>query len=193
VKKVELVKEYRDKHSILVLLDVVGLPRSTWYYNIRERQSYAKKYSHFRDYLEQIAIDHSNYGYRRTTTELSLMAGRAVNHKVVQRLHKLWDLSILRSTKRPRPSGIRKVIHALGNLCNLVAEIDNPEPFEVLYTDFTEIRYANGKCFLMLLLDHCSKYSVGWAVGEHADTALALRAWDAALDGLEILDVPSRE
>ena len=82
------------------------------------------------------------------------------------------------------------MILALGNLCNLVAEIDNPEHFEVLYTDFAEIRYANGKCFLMLLLDRCSKYN---AVGQFVNTlntALALRAWDAALDGLEILDVP---
>jgi len=90
----------------------------------------------------------------------------------------------------PAISGIRKVILALGNLCNLVAEIDNPEHFEVLYTDFAEIRYANGKCFLMLLLDRCSKYNAVGQLVNTLNTALALRAWDAALDGLEILDVP---
>ncbi len=189
MEKVELVKEYRDRHNLSELLGLVELSPSTWYYHTKYRQTYPEKYSHLRKPLERIAREHPEYGYRRTTTELSEMIGEAVNHKVVQRLHKLWDLSIIRGTKRPQPSGIRKVILESGELCNLAARVDDPEPFEILYTDFTELHYTRGKSFLILLLDDCSKYSVGWAVGEHADTELALRAWDAALDGLKDLGV----
>ena len=189
MEKVELVKEYRDRQNLSLLLGLVELPPSTWYYHTKYRQTYTEKYTHLREPLERIAREHPEYGYRRTTAELSEMLGAAVNHKVVRRLHKLWDLSILRGAKRPKPSGIRKAILEAGDLCNLAVRISDAKPFEILYTDFTEIHYTGGKGYLMPLLDDCSKYSPGWAVGEHADTELALRAWDAALDGLMDLGV----
>ena len=54
--------------------------------------------------------------------------------------------------------------------------------FQVAYTDFTELRYADGsrKAYLMPLIGHVCKMAYGWAVGAHADTTLALEAWQAA-------------
>jgi len=37
-----------------------------------------------------------------------------VNHKVVERLLRLWDLRIIRGTRKRRPSGIRKAILEVG-------------------------------------------------------------------------------
>ena len=56
------------------------------------------------------------------------------------------------------------------------------EPFEVLCTDFTEIKYANGtrKVCLMAMLDPGSGRVVGWAVEKGADRELALRFWKMA-------------
>ena len=53
---------------------------------------------------------------------------------------------------------------------------------EVLYTDFTELRFAGGvlKAWLIPLLDHASRYVLGFAVGERANSGLALDAWSAA-------------
>ncbi|MGE5238434.1 MAG: integrase core domain-containing protein, partial [Chloroflexota bacterium] len=50
---------------------------------------------------------------------------------------------------------------------------------EVLYTDFTEIRYQRGmeRAWLTPIVDHTSKLVVGHALGEQADTELALTAW----------------
>ena len=51
------------------------------------------------------------------------------------------------------------------------------EPFEVLCTDFTEIKYANGtrKVYLMAMLDPGSGWVAGWAVGKSANRELALK------------------
>ena len=53
---------------------------------------------------------------------------------------------------------------------------------EVIYTDFTELRFAGGvrKAWLIPLLDHATRYVLGFAVGERANSGLALDAWSAA-------------
>lgn len=123
---------------------------------------------------------HPDYGYRRTATELREAHGLVVNQKVVRRLHRLWDLPLLRRTRAPRPSAVRQVIASVGARANLVAGLAAIGPLEVLYTDFTELRYAAGKAWLMALVDHRSKVVPGWSVGTQADTPLALAAWRRA-------------
>jgi len=121
-------------------------------------------------------------GYRRTTVELRENYGHKINHKVVQKLHQAWDLPLLRSIKPPKPSGIRQVITAAGGWINLRAGKSEIGIFEVVYTDFTELVYANGrrKAYLIPIIDHASKMVLGWAVGERAVTELALKAWERA-------------
>ncbi len=46
--------------------------------------------------------------------ELREVYGWQVNRKVVQRLHRLWDLPLVRGTRRPKPSGVRRAIKAAG-------------------------------------------------------------------------------
>jgi putative transposase len=67
-------------------------------------------------------------------------------------------------------------------------------PFKLLYTDFTELVYANGrkKAHLIPIVDHKSKVAVGWAVGEQAVTEVALEAWKAARQMLSKLGVSWR-
>jgi transposase InsO family protein len=54
--------------------------------------------------------------------------------------------------------------------------------FAVSYTDFTELRYADGSktAHLMPIIGHACKMVYGWAVGESANTVLALQAWNMA-------------
>lgn len=107
------------------------------------------------------------------------MHGQVVNAKVVRRLHQLWELSLLRGSRAPRPSAVRQAITAAGARANLVTGLATIVPLAVLYTDFTELRYS-GKAWLMTFVDHVSKLVPGWALGAQADTAVALRAWRRA-------------
>ena len=156
-------------------LRAVGLARSTWYYQTRNRVSYAEKYAHLEAPLKAIAGAHPEYGYRRATTELRETYGHRVNRKVVERLHRLWDLP-LRRARRPRPSAIRRVIGAARGRANLLSRRGKPEigALEVIYTDFTELRFAGGvrKAWLIPLLDHATRYVPSFAVGERANSGL---------------------
>lgn len=181
VEKVALVAAVREEHALTPVLAALGLPRATWYYQ-QQRVSYAEKYAYLRGPLETIARKHPGYGIPRITTELQETYDQAVNHKVVQRLLQLWDLALLRSVRPSRPGHVRRAIVAAGKRANLVAQMSEIRLFQVAYTDFTELRYADGsrKAYLMPLIGHVCKMAYGWAVGAHADTTLALEAWQAA-------------
>jgi putative transposase len=191
IQKVKLVSSMDDEYSLCSALAAVELPKSTWYYHQRQKVDYGTKYAHLQPSLEEIARRHAEYGYRRTTTELHETYQERVNHKVVQRLHQIWGLALLRTTRAPKPSAIRKVIVAAGTRVNVLAQIKEVEPLDVLHTDFTELRFAGGtqKAYLMPIIGHVSKLVFGWTVGESANRILALQAWRQARSTMRQLSI----
>ncbi|OQY16427.1 MAG: hypothetical protein B6I35_15865 [Anaerolineaceae bacterium 4572_32.2] len=113
--KVALVESVKDTYGLNFVLDVVELPKSTWYYRKKHKVDYEEKFTHLRPTLEEITRYHPEYGVPRIMPELLRDEYKTtVNHKVVERLLGTWDLSILRSTHRPRPSGIQRAITEAG-------------------------------------------------------------------------------
>jgi putative transposase len=166
---------------------VLRLSKDTWYYAQRKRK-YEDKYHFLRKPLFEIARVHPEYGYRRTTAELRAR-GIHVNHKVIERLHSYWDLSVLKSIKHPKENPIRILLRDAGSKINLVQSLERIDDFEVLYTDFTEIRYQRGKTKAqwMPIIDHSSKLIVKHALNESANTELAMEAWEKAKSMLKKL------
>jgi putative transposase len=181
----------KDEHGLAPALRALELPRATWYYHEKQKIPYEEKYAHIRPILEDVLREHPSYGIPRITPELNERHVRQINHKVIQELLHLWDLSMLRKAKKPRPSSIRQVILVAGDKANLVKGMSHIEPFSVSYTDFTEIRYANGyrKAYLMPIIGHTCKMAYGWALGESADSVLAIEAWNMAKKTFERLGI----
>jgi putative transposase len=171
------------------VLKVLGLSKKSWYYS-QQRQSYEEKYIHLREPLLEIARDHPEYGYRRTTVELAEM-GHPINRKVVANLHNYWGLCLMRRTKRPKKSAVRALLQEAGPLINLVARLEEIDDFGVLYTDFTVIRYQRGhaRAQWIPIVDHKSKLVMGHALGESANTDLALDAWFMVRSSFRQLDL----
>ena len=75
-----------------LLLEVARLPRSTYYYQLKELDGLDKD-KDLKAEIQAIFTEHKgNYGYRRITLELR-NRGFVVNQKKVQRLMKLFGLS----------------------------------------------------------------------------------------------------
>jgi transposase InsO family protein len=188
-QKVDLVAGALDEFGLNSALSAVLLPRSTWYYQIRQRRTYGQKYADLRHPLNDIAREHPEYGYRRVKTELQEAYGIDVCEEVVRRLHKEWSLALIRTIKPPKLSEVRRIITEVGGRCNLVAGMEKIEPLKVLATDFTELVYRAGKAYLMPLVDHVSKLVVGHAVGPSPTTELALEAWKSTCHQLSKLGI----
>lgn len=179
-QKTALVRDTQGRVGLGVALSVLDLPRSTWYYQA-DRRAYEDKHASLKTPLFKIASAFPEYGYRRSTDELSERVGHPVNHKVVQKLARIWGLSALRRPRTPRTSAVRRTIAAAGDRANLVLALDHePRIFEVLATDFTELVYGAGKAWLMVLVDSRSKLVVGHAVSGSRNRRTALEAWTRA-------------
>ncbi len=191
-EKVELVEAVAGQYGVCKPCELLDLNRSTLY--ARRRQvPYQVKYQHLREPLETIARGHPEYGYRRTCWELREGYGVVVNRKVVQNLHRCWDLPLLRSTRHPKRSGIRTAIESAGDRVNLLGRLETVDPFQVLCTDFTELLFDGGVGKMIAIIDHQAKVALGWAVGVAADTELALKAWRHAKETLNELGIdPAR-
>ncbi len=187
-QKVELVEGIAGEYGVCKPCELLELNRSTLY--ARRRQvPYEVKYQHLREPLEAIAQRHPEYGYRRTCRELRETFGCVLNRKVVQKLHRCWDLPLLRSTRHPKPSGIRTAIESVGDRANLLRPLETLDPFQVLCTDFTDLLYDGGVGKMIAIIDHEAKVALGWAVGLSADTELALKAWRHAKQTLNELGI----
>ena len=74
------------------MLDVAGLPRSTYYYYTK-KQKEPEKYAELKEEICSIAAENKGrYGYRRVTQELR-NRGLHYNHKLVMKLMKQMGLS----------------------------------------------------------------------------------------------------
>lgn len=179
-QKITLVRGVEESVRVGVALSVVDLPRSTWYYQAG-RQSYETKHETLKAPLLKIASAFPEYGYRRSTDELSECVGHPVNHKVVQKLARIWGLAALRRPRAPRASAVRRTITQAGERANLLLTLDHElRVFEVLVTDFTELVYGGGKAWLMPIVDSRSKLVVGHAVSRSRNRSAALEAWQRA-------------
>jgi putative transposase len=184
-EKVKLVEDHKDQYGLTTCLDALELPKSTWYYQ-KKKVAYEEKHKHLKEPLLDGIRAHPGYGYRRILPELRDQ-GYEVGEFVVRRLLKQWNLGLLRSISKPKLSAPRKYLKQSSKGWNLVKKIADPQPFQVWYTDFTEICYAGGnkKAYLMPILDHNTKWVAGWAVQRHKNTALALESLNIAHENLE--------
>ncbi len=186
----KLVEKHKNNYGLNTCLAAIELPKSTWYYQKKEKVSYEKKYSHLREPIMRVVREHSGYGYRRILPDLQ-ENGYRVGEFVLRRSLNRLNLGLLRSVSKPKPSLPRSYLKDSSNGLNLVKDIKDPVPFQVFYTDFTEIPYAHGrkKGYLMPILDHNTKWVAGWALGEHKNTSLALEALNMTHENLEQIGI----
>ena len=135
-----------------LLLEVTRLPRSTYYYQLRQLDQ-PDKDKELKDEIQAIYNDYKgNYGYRRITLELR-NRGFTVNHKKVQRLMKVLGLSARIRRKRKYSSYQGEIGKKAANL--IQRQFEASRPMEKCYTDVTEFAIPNStqKLYLSPVLD----------------------------------------
>ena len=147
-----MVEQNRDRYGLNRCLEVLSVAKSSWHY----RQN--------------------GYGRPRMTVELRERLGYRINHKRVERLlrHNGWGM--IHHIPRRSKSGVQQILHhRKGNLDKVSGrEFGVLEAFS---TDFTELRYAQGrhKAWLMTLSDLESRWAADWSLGPRRNRSVALR------------------
>lgn len=118
--------------------------------------------------IQEIAVSHVRYGYRRITAELKNQ-GFTVNHKRVLRLMRADNLLCSRKVFKPQTTNSN---HGLR-----VTDVN-----QLWVADITDIRLRREFVYLGAILDKYSRRCVGWGLSRYIDTQLALDAFNKALD-----------
>ena len=120
--------------ALEILLKIIKLPRSTYYYQQKQLDKSDKNHD-IKAEIQAIFTEHKgNYGYRRMTLELR-NRGFVVNHKKVQRLMKILGLSARIRRKRKYSSYQGEVGKKADNL--IQRQFEASKPMEKCYTDVT--------------------------------------------------------
>ena len=138
--------------SLNILLKIIKLARSTYYYHLKQLGQ-TDKDQDIKIEIQSIYREHKgNYGYRRIHLELR-NRGYAVNHKKVQRLMKVLGL-VARIRRKRKYSSYQGEIGKKAN--NLIQrQFEGAKPMEKCYTDVTEfaIPASTQKLYLSPVLD----------------------------------------
>ena len=123
-----------------LLLEVARLPRSTYYYHLKQLDQ-PDKNQELKAEIQSIYSEHKgNYGYRRVTLELRNRSF-VVNHKKVQRLMKVLGLAARIRRKRKYSSYQGAIGKKAENL--IQRQFEASRPMEKCYTDVTEFAIPN--------------------------------------------------
>jgi putative transposase len=152
--------------------DLLGLPRSSYYYSSHRDDRYNLKVMNLID--EQFTRT-PFYGVERMTAWLKRQ-GEAVNHKRVRRLMRVMGLEAV--YPKPRLS-LSNQAHTTYPYLLRNLTIDHPD--QVWCTDITYIRMLHGFAYLVAIMDWYSRYVLSWELSTSLDTAFCLSALEKAL------------
>lgn len=173
--KFELVDAEKANYPVEVLCKVLEVSRSGYYaWKGRPPSARTKADAHL---AVEIAATHTKsrqrYGSPRVHRALRRQ-GIRVGKKRIERLMREKGI-VARQKRRFRRTTDSK--HASPIAPNVVARDFTPAaPDQVWAGDVTYIATDEGWMYLAVLLDLFSRRVVGWSMGEHNDTELALRA-----------------
>jgi transposase InsO family protein len=153
----------------------VGIYRSTYYYKPKKGR---QLYFDIADKIDEIALEHPYYGYRRITAALKRQ-GIAINHKKVYRIMK--DKNILcrirKSFSRTTDSA-----HGLAKYPNLIRNNAVEKVNQIWHADITYIRIATSFIYLAAIIDSYSRMVVGYGIGRTLSADLPIAALNDAIE-----------
>ena len=153
-----------------------GVSRASFYRHW-QRQAPFEEETDLRDQLQQLALAHRSYGYRRLTAALR-RAGRTVNHKRVLRMMRADNLLSVRQRRFVVTTDGR---HSWRIWPNLARWVKPTAPNQLWVADITYLRLRREFVYLAVILDVYSRRVIGWALSDQIDTHLTLEALHTAL------------
>ncbi|WRS29586.1 IS3 family transposase [Actinomycetaceae bacterium MB13-C1-2] len=165
----------------MVLLDVAGLARSTFYYHLA-RLDGADPHAELKAAVEEI-FEHnkSRYGHRRIHIELRKQGWQVAKKTVLKTMQVLGLKPKTRSRKRfsSYKGNVGKIAP---NLLNRQFFADRPN--EKWVTDVTEFKVREAKLYLSPVLDLCDRSIVAFATSQHPTVEFAVSSLRDALEQL---------
>jgi putative transposase len=170
--KRELIEPDHPQISVARQCELLGFPRSTYYY---QAQGESPENVHLMRLLDEKYTDTPYYGVRRMTAWLQSQ-GYPVNRKRVARFMRTMGLETLYPKPRTTQAHPGHRIYPY-----LLRDMPITQVNQVWSTDITYVRLHSGFISLVAVMDWFSRYVLSWAVSITMEVGFCLAAFEQAL------------
>jgi transposase InsO family protein len=167
------VSELAPAYGVSLACELMGLPRSSFYYHVDEPDDNDCKGA-----IEEIAGQWPRYGYRRIAVQLWRDKQLVVNSKRVRRLMAEMGLKGEPPRRKRRTTNSE---HSFPRYPNLVLGLQVERPEQVWVSDITYIRLRDEFVYLAVVMDIFTRSIRGWHLGRTLHQELTLIALQRAL------------
>jgi putative transposase len=168
-----VIEQLATEYPVQLLCGVLGVPRSSYYYQRRSGDDDALKAA-----LTDVAAEWPTYGYRRLTVQVRRDKKIIANSKRVRRLMKLMQLGQKHKRKRRRTTNSQ---HPFPRYPNLVQGLEVVRPDQVWVADLTYVRLKTEFVYLAVIMDVFTRSIRGWYLSRTLDQDLTVTALKRAL------------
>lgn len=177
-----IVDALRDRHSLPLLLKILSLSKSSYYYQetVLRRED---KYRDIRKKITELFYETKGcYGYRRI---YGLLEGEGIHlsEKVIRRIMPEERLEVCAKKRRKYSSYQGEISLSVSN--ELHRDFHADKPNEKWSTDITEFAIPVGKVYLSQILDCFDGRVPCWKIGTTPDASLVNSMLDQTISGLE--------
>lgn len=181
-EKAVMVDALKDKHSLPVLLERLGLSKSSYYYQETAMRR-EDKYDGVRRQISELFYENKcRYGYRRIYGLLK-REGIVLSEKVVRRIMREDGLSVKTKRRRKYNSYQGEDSPAVPNIIQRDFHADRPN--EKWLTDITEFAIPAGKVYLLPIVDCFDGMLPCWTISTVPDSCLVNTMLDRAVVQLQ--------
>lgn len=158
---------------------LTAVSRASYYRYIQPEDEGDAEEARLREAIQQLAVEHRHYGYRRITHALRAQ-GWTVNSKRVARLLRKDNLLAIRKRRFvPRTTDSR---HDFEVVLNWARRVKLTAINQLWVADITYVRLGRENVFLAVVLDAFSRKLVGWNLATNLTAELALVALQRAIE-----------
>ncbi|WP_156858114.1 IS3 family transposase [Oceanobacillus sp. AG] len=171
--KVDVIRNNQHKYSISAMCDVLQIPRSTYYYEAKERDKKEEKK------LTKLIVEifHENkqaYGQRKIKKKLQ-EKGWQISRRRIGRIMKTEGLVSKYTVAQFKPQKSTVNESDVGNV--LDREFTQDKPLKVVVSDLTYVRVQQKWHYICVLVDLHNREIIGHSAGPNKDAKLVQRAF----------------
>src|SRR5699024_5010780 len=170
--KVDVIRNNAHKYSVSAMCEVLQIPRSTYYYEAKERNNQEEILTKL---IVKIFKDSRNiYGQRKIKVELAKL-GWQVSRRRIGRIMKEQGLVSKYTVAQFKPMKQAVNESETGNVLN--REFNTDKELKVVVSDLTYVRVGHKWHYICLLVDLYNREIIGHSAGPQKTAALVQRAF----------------
>jgi len=168
-----MIERDHPEISVYRQCELIGLPRSSLYYQPQGESAYNLELMRF---LDEQYTKTPFYGVEKMT-EFLRENGHVVNPKRVRRLLRKMGLEAIHPKRKTSVPNLENRVYPY-----LLSDLEIVRPNQVWASDITYIRLAKGFAYLVAVLDWFSRYVVSWELSISLDADFCVTALKRALE-----------